>query len=477
MQMNHLIGNKQSGKCEYKKDLLFKEFICEEKVQIPCQKPDIEEVVSIIVEPEIFSLRVIDTPKGLSQEGQYLSGKKVSIEIKLRQKIMYISKTLEQSVHVVENECYKSTYIVIADKLYGNKIEDLINTKYITPKITVERANGKKIDDRNIFKSITLFIELKLCPTYVLCYSEDYNCTKSILYISCEDGTKKKEIACVNKCKIYKPKWSPYGKKIAYICYNKYSSFLCLSTLCSKSVKVLTDPYIFQKVTSFSWDATGKKIYFSAYFKENKEIFCIDIITLQWSRLTYSPKGCDNFKVKVSSDGKKIAYIKKKSSKSNIYIMNPKGLDTKQITTSGKVKDFCWQNDNKSIIYVSDEIYIIDILMFNEIKLNMPLKNLNVRNISASSNNRYIAFIGTKQGCANIYIYDLIKNTYTITNYGFGIEISDFEWNNESTKLYYACKEFTYFNIYEFTVCDESIKQISNTCADNIRLSYKSRII
>ncbi|WP_461204779.1 TolB family protein [Clostridium sp. DL1XJH146] len=498
MNMKNSKKNVHYNKFGNKKRLLFKQFVCEEKLEIPSQKPDVEEIISVIVNPEIVSLRVINTPKGTSYEGQYLSGKKVSIEIKLMQKIMYISKEVDQSVHVVENECYKSTYIVISDLIYGSKVEDLIKLEYITPKITLEGVFTEKIDDRTIYKNITLFIELKICTAYVLCYSEDYNCTKSKLYLSCDDGTNKKQIANFDNCKIYKPKWSSCGKKIAYICYRKHTSFLCVSDIYTKKVKKITEPYIFNRITSFSWGGNARKIYFSSYLKEKKEIFSVDINTYEWKQLTYSNRDCNNFKVRSSPDSKTVAYFKKIHDNTDIYTMNSNGLETKKITSSGNVKDFCWGNNNKDIAYVSlkdygdreygisaslkckekgDEIYIIDIVSFNRIDLDICDENLMIRNIKFSPNNRYIAFIGAKERYQNIYIYNLVKHIFISTNNDFNIKIADFDWNSESTKLYFSCNKLDYYNIFEFTIFDESVKQISNTFANNIKISYRTRII
>ncbi|MCY6369535.1 hypothetical protein [Clostridium ganghwense] len=485
------------NKCCHEKELLFTQFSCEDKVKVPDAKPDVEEIVSVIVEPEIVSLRVINSPKGTSYEGQHLSGKKLSIEIKLKQKIMYISKSAVQSVHVVENECYKSTYIVIPYLIYGSKVEDLIKLKYLVPKIIVEGNFAEKIDDRTIFKNIILFIELKLYPIYVLCHSEDYNCNKSKLYIEYDDGTKKKEIAACDNCKILRPKWSPSGQKIGYICYDKYSSSLCITGISSRKVRKITDPYIFNAITSFSWGNNDNEIFFSAYLEGKKEIFYIDISTCQWKQLTYSKRGWKNFNVKISPNGNKVGYIKTMCDDSNLYIMNTHGLDTNKITSSGNVKYFDWQNDSTAVAYVSskecgkgkqgnfclgsmengDEIYIIDISNLNKESIGISEEKLHIKNIRFSPDSRYIAFIGVRMGIENIYAYDLVKKIYIKIDNEFGVKIGDFAWNSESTQIYFSSNKLNYYNIYVFTICDETITQITNTSSNNIKLSYRPRII
>lgn len=498
MDMRYRKNSDNHNKCEDNKIRFFTQFLCEEKIGIPNQKPDLAEVVSVIVDPEIVSLRVINTPTGTSYEGQHLSGKKVSIEIKIKQKIMYISTSKAQSVHVVENEYFNSAYIIIPSLIQGSKPEDLIRCKYLIPQITLESVSAEKLDERTIFKNLILFIELKLCPTYVLCYSEEYNCSKSSLYVAYDDVIKKREIVSYNNYRILKPKWCKYGQNIAFICSNKNESFLCMSGISKGSAREITDTYVFNRITSFCWGSDGSSIYFSACMNNKKEIFLININNYEWRQLTYSRKGGSSFKPKTYGKDKKIVYLKKEGNNTNIYIMNSNGFETKRITSCGSVKDFDSQNNGEYIVYVAskesntddnsefflgaeeneDEIYIINGSNFHKKHISIYDKKLRIRSIRFSPDNKYITFIGRSGLIEDIYIYDLFKEKlFNVTNNQFEIKIMDFDWDSDSTKIYFSCNEFSYYNIYKFEICNNLITQISNTRAEGIKISYRPRII
>lgn len=58
---------------------------CSDEMGVPENMPDIGQVLSMIVDPEIISIRIINTAKGISAEGHSLSGKKAAVELKLKQ--------------------------------------------------------------------------------------------------------------------------------------------------------------------------------------------------------------------------------------------------------------------------------------------------------------------------------------------------------------------------------------------------------
>lgn len=483
-------------KCN-KEPSFFTQFICEENIVVPHKKPDIEDIVSVIVDPEIVSLRIINTPIGCSAEGQKLTGKKLSIEIKMRQKIVYISKTEKQSVHVVENEFYKSTYIIVPKLIYGSDVEHLLNQKYIDVDVKVENTSAIKVDERNIYKNVILFISAKVKCSYLLCYTEDCNCHSSKLYISYENGTKIREIACFDKGKILMPKWSPCGQRIAYIYREKNSSCIYLSDIKGNYTYELTNTDVYKYVTNFSWSPDGRNIVFTAFFKGNKDIFTIDLNTLECKQLTYGKCGCKSTKPKCSFDGEYIGYMRLVDDNKNLYIMKKNGLGTKRITKLDKIKDFAWENNNLGIAIVHDEyindnkkdyfldcekkgneIILVDLKFNEEINLNLSRFNLKIRNIKFSNDDRYISFIGENLGFEDIYVYDLIKNILiNVTENEEGVNISDYDWKIDSSGIYYSCDELNYYNVFFVYICDKTKIQISNTKASNMKLSYRPKIL
>lgn len=79
--------------------IIFTQIAIPETVELPCEKPDIEHVLSVMVDAQICSVRFVDTPTATSYEGQRLLGKKAIIELKLKQKVKYVADEPTQSVH------------------------------------------------------------------------------------------------------------------------------------------------------------------------------------------------------------------------------------------------------------------------------------------------------------------------------------------------------------------------------------------
>lgn len=133
-----------------------------ETLVIPEPKPDMEQLLSVMVDPVIESVKLIDTPVALSNEGQYLSGCKLVIELRLREKIKYVADEPTQTVHAAHYEnVLKSIFIIVPCEVEGVPIRRLLerNRLIVTPYI--EDIYAEMTDKRTIFKNITIFIDAK----------------------------------------------------------------------------------------------------------------------------------------------------------------------------------------------------------------------------------------------------------------------------------------------------------------------------
>jgi hypothetical protein len=145
--------------------LFFKQESISETLTIPEEKPDIEELISVIIYPEIVSLRIIDTCVGLSWEGQNLTGKKLIIEFELVEKVKYVADEPEQSVHFAHyNKKYHSVFVVVPNKINCIPIETLIENKKVIVKPYIENIYGKKLDKRRLFRNVVLMIDIIIIP-------------------------------------------------------------------------------------------------------------------------------------------------------------------------------------------------------------------------------------------------------------------------------------------------------------------------
>lgn len=144
----------------------FTEIAIPEAVCIPEQKPDIEQLISCMVEIKVESTRLINTPENVtSNEGQHLTGRKLSIELLIRQKIKYVADEPTQSVHAAHFDKKMASVFVIVPKevtIGGKsyKIEDLFEQGRITVTPYIEDIYAEQRDKRCIFKNITLLLDV-----------------------------------------------------------------------------------------------------------------------------------------------------------------------------------------------------------------------------------------------------------------------------------------------------------------------------
>lgn len=128
----------------------FKQFSVQETLEIPCAKPDVEQIVKVMAEVLIISTRVIKTPKATSAEGQILTGFKLIVEGEISQKIEYVADEPTQSVHAAHFHIPFSTFIVLP--------EDFTVGTYLTVTGYIEDIYALLVDKRTIFKNVTILI-------------------------------------------------------------------------------------------------------------------------------------------------------------------------------------------------------------------------------------------------------------------------------------------------------------------------------
>lgn len=135
----------------------FKEFNIYENLAVPCGV-DSEYTLDLKVgNLKIISAKIINTIKGLSIEGQYLTGKKlvlmgyvdISIYFKPRKKNGCSNEF--NNAYVLEKSMSFSTFIVIPNPVCD---ENIIDLRYI-----IEDGSLAKVSDNKVLISTTIFIE------------------------------------------------------------------------------------------------------------------------------------------------------------------------------------------------------------------------------------------------------------------------------------------------------------------------------
>ncbi|MCY6483168.1 DUF3794 domain-containing protein [Clostridium aestuarii] len=135
------------------------EIFIPEFLNVPCQKPEIEQLLSVSSRVMLLSQKVVKTPGAFdstgvpvdNKEGTKLTNRKLIIEGILRQKVIYTADVPEQSVHSTHFDVPFSAFIVLPkDTLLSSKFK-------IEP--CIEDIFACKLDKKLIFKNITLFIK------------------------------------------------------------------------------------------------------------------------------------------------------------------------------------------------------------------------------------------------------------------------------------------------------------------------------
>lgn len=137
----------------------FKQLSVQENLELPCAKPDIEQITRVMADIRILRTKVIHTPgsaavPAVSFEGQMLTGNKLSVEGVLIQKIEYVADEPTQSVHAAHFSVPFSTFIVLPANFVKGTIVNVI--PYI------EDIYVKQIGKRNIFKNVTIILDAVL---------------------------------------------------------------------------------------------------------------------------------------------------------------------------------------------------------------------------------------------------------------------------------------------------------------------------
>ena len=132
-----------------------------ETFKLPIAKPDIEQIIKVTIDTIIISTTVVATPTGTGVGGSILTGAKLIVEGKLRQKVEYVANEPTQSVHAAEFEMPFSTFVVITRPVLP--ITPQLALKYPVEAF-IEDVYIKQVDARTIFKNVTVFLNVTLLP-------------------------------------------------------------------------------------------------------------------------------------------------------------------------------------------------------------------------------------------------------------------------------------------------------------------------
>jgi hypothetical protein len=135
---------------------------------IPDDKPGMEELISIMADVQVLSVKAAKTPcDATSHEGQHLSGCKLIIELKLRQKIKYTACEAAPTVHAVGFESIlRSIFVVVPCEIDGVPIEDLLRAQKVVVTPYIEDIYARAMDKRCIYKNIVILVDVTILSSH-----------------------------------------------------------------------------------------------------------------------------------------------------------------------------------------------------------------------------------------------------------------------------------------------------------------------
>ena len=139
-----------------------------ETLNIPEQKPDMEQINSVNITVDIIRAEVIKVPiSPVDKNGEYIpnlegkvsTGRKLIIEGQLCQKVVYTANEAKQSVHSAHFYVPFSSYIVVPNEIEfnTNNIVDSLNVNFQV-NACIEDVAVKMLDERTILKQVTLLL-------------------------------------------------------------------------------------------------------------------------------------------------------------------------------------------------------------------------------------------------------------------------------------------------------------------------------
>lgn len=461
----------------------FSFFESKEIIKITNEYPMINNLVSIIIEHEIVSKKAINTIHGCSSEGNYYTGKKIVIHLKLKQKILYTTKN--NSLHLLTNEFYDSVSIVIPTTIKGTDPQELIDYELIKPEIYISEIILKKINDYSILSNIYILANISLLPCHEIVYSTINNNICN-LFLCHDNGKNKKLISSFYSNVNIKPKWDPTGNKIAFFVFNEYQNSFTLNIydMYTRKTQKITKLKKFTKLSNFCWTRDSKSIIFSGIKYKNNELFLINLTTLDVKQLTFGKNNINRNNPLISPNNKHLGFLQSIHRTSNLFLMDLNIMNIKKITSSKSIKSFDWSSNSNNILYVSnnrderDNLFIVDINSLVKKKYEIPNEIIKIKKAKYSPNNSYFAFIGSNYITDDIYLYDFKRNKCAnLTNNFNYVGIVDLEWEIDSLFIYYSIRDYNYYNLYCISLENYKIFNITNTQSSEILLNYRPKII
>lgn len=129
----------------------FKEELVVNNIKLKNELKDVLKVISVSVDYEIRSIKLLNTATRTSNEGQRLSGKKLLVEIEFKFRVKYLSHSREKYLYLIKSSLSKVMYVVVPKTYKTYTIEEIVRKKGLGVKVHIEDIFSKVRGDREIY--------------------------------------------------------------------------------------------------------------------------------------------------------------------------------------------------------------------------------------------------------------------------------------------------------------------------------------
>lgn len=140
-------------KCGFEDVITFKEFSTSEMLELPFDISNISSFLKTSVDVQILDEKIFKTPKGISVEGQSLTGLKLGVEGEIKTVITYISNIDNQSINALT---YRSKFYI------STPIPDtLVFNQHLGVNVYTESINIQKLGNEMLSESLVLLLTVE----------------------------------------------------------------------------------------------------------------------------------------------------------------------------------------------------------------------------------------------------------------------------------------------------------------------------
>ncbi|HEX4870872.1 MAG TPA: Tol-Pal system beta propeller repeat protein TolB [Nevskiaceae bacterium] len=169
------------------------------------------------------------------------------------------------------------------------------------------------------------------------------------LVVADADGEVPREVATSRET-LMSPSWSPDGKRLAYVGYERGRQSIYLHTLATGRVEKLVSEKGING--SPAWSPDGTRLAVTLSFETNPDIYVIDLATRQRTRIT-ATEGIDT-EPSWSPDGQELVFTSDRGGSPQIYRVSARGGEAQRITFQGRQNlRPNYSPDGKSVVLVN----------------------------------------------------------------------------------------------------------------------------